>query len=134
MSDHGPVFALDEDEPVTWAEHFVKGLASLGLLGFAKFFFSAPLQWIHVARNTFGGTRGGTTGRDRMAQISWFAVVVGITTFLLVSMIYVSTIIISANEKRQAVWKGVRAWSKRTLAKASERVMDVPIADDGDED
>ena len=33
----------------------------------------------------------------------------------------------------QAVYKGVRAWSRRTLEKASERVMDV-AGDDDDED
>lgn len=35
----------------------------------------------------------------------------------------------------QAVWKGVRAWSRRTLEKASEKVVDVQgEAGDGDED
>lgn len=85
LTNHGPVFDLDEDEPVTWTEHFVKGFASLGLLGFAKIFLSAPWNWINISRNHFGGNRGGTTGRDRMANISWIAVVVGIVTILLVS-------------------------------------------------
>ena len=36
---------LFEDEPATWSEHFVKGLASLGLLGFAKFLLTlSPLH------------------------------------------------------------------------------------------
>lgn len=30
----------------------------------------------------------------------------------------------------QAVYKGVRSWSKRTLEKAGERVMDVNLPDD----
>ena len=34
----------------------------------------------------------------------------------------------------QAVWKGVRSWSKRTLQKAGERVMDVQGDDDDDGD
>lgn len=34
----------------------------------------------------------------------------------------------------RGVWKGVRAWSRRTLEKASERVMDVPGVDDDDEE
>lgn len=35
----------------------------------------------------------------------------------------------------QAVWKGVRAWSRRTLEKASEKVVDVQgEAGDDDED
>lgn len=28
----------------------------------------------------------------------------------------------------------MRTWSKKTLARASERVMDVPLADDDDDD
>lgn len=41
-----------------------------------------------------------------------------------------------ASDHLQAVYKGVRAWSRRTLEKAGERVMDVPLPDDdkdGDE-
>ncbi|KAF4552791.1 Hypothetical protein D9617_9g025820 [Elsinoe fawcettii] len=106
-----------EEEPSTWFEHFVKGFASLGLLGFIKFFFTAPWQWLNMRGTTmYGGGRAGTTGRDRMQQISWFAVIVGIITVLF------------------AVWKGVRAWSRRTLTRASERVMDVPISGNDDDD
>jgi hypothetical protein len=36
---------------------------------------------------------------------------------------------------RQAVYKGVRSWSRRTLEKAGERVMDVPLpGEDNDTD
>lgn len=34
----------------------------------------------------------------------------------------------------QAIYKGVRAWSRRTLERAGERVMDVQGDDDDDED
>lgn len=34
----------------------------------------------------------------------------------------------------QAVYKGVRNWSRKTLEKAGERVMDVPLPDDDDGD
>lgn len=34
----------------------------------------------------------------------------------------------------QAVYKGVRSWSKRTLQWAGEKVMDVPLPEDEDED
>lgn len=118
---------LFDDEPATWVEHFVKGLASLGLLGFAKFLFTlSPFNWFNMRGTGIyvggGGRRGvGVTGQDRLAQISWFTVVIGIATFL------------------YAVWKGVRAWSRRTLEKAGERVMDVPESSedldiDGDDD
>jgi len=35
---------------------------------------------------------------------------------------------------QQAVWKAVRSWSKRTLEKSGERVMNVQGDDDEDED
>ena len=34
----------------------------------------------------------------------------------------------------QGVYKGVRSWSRRVLEKAGERVMDVPLDDDEDEE
>lgn len=119
----GPTGSLVyDDEAVGWGEHFVKGLASLGLLGFAKFLLTlSPWHWFNM-RGTgvyvggSGGRGGGATGRDRLTQLSWITIMVGIATFL------------------YAVWKGVRAWSRRTLEKAGERVMDVPGAADDDED
>ncbi|KAL9061975.1 MAG: hypothetical protein Q9206_000161 [Seirophora lacunosa] len=59
----------DEDVDASWTEHFLKGFASVGLLGFAK-----------------------------------------------------------------AVYKGIRAWTRRTLEKAGERVMDEGSKDDDDDD
>lgn len=116
----GPTGSLIyEDEPSTWLEHMIKGLASLGLLGFAKFLFSlSPFQWFNVRTGSFMGGRSsiGGSGRDRLQQLSWITIMVGIITFL------------------YAVWKGVRAWSRRTLETAGERVLDVPGADDDDDD
>ncbi|KAI7487522.1 hypothetical protein KC351_g2584 [Hortaea werneckii] len=116
----GPTGSLIyDDEPATWTEHFVKGLASLGLLGFAKFLLTlSPWHWFNmrgtVVVNRSGGLGG--TGRDRLQGLSWFAVILGIATFL------------------WAVWKMVRAWSRRTLEQAGERVMDVPGQANDDED
>lgn len=113
----GPTGSLIyEDEAATWAEHWVKGVASLGLLGFAKFMFTlSPFNVIRTGG--MGRSAAGGTGRDRLQQIGWVALLVGICTFLF------------------AVWKGVRAWSRRTLQSAGERVLDVPgQADDDDED
>ncbi|KAL9131196.1 MAG: hypothetical protein Q9217_000798 [Psora testacea] len=110
-----PIFT-DDDVP-TWTEHFVKGLASLGLLGFVKVLVTlSPWNWLNVrGSGIMGGTgRSGNTGRDRLANISWLVVLIGVFTFL------------------WAVYKGVRAWSRRTLEKASEKVMDV--VGDGDDD
>jgi hypothetical protein len=119
----GPTGSLIyEDEDASWAEHFVKGLASLGLLGFAKFLLTlSPWHWFNMRGTGVyvgggGGGRAGATGRDRLNQLSWITIIIGIATFL------------------YAVWKGVRAWSRRTLEKAGEKVMDVPGADDEDEE
>jgi len=79
---------LYEDEPDTWTEHFFKGFASLGLLGFAKFFLTlSPWHWFNY--RSPGTVRGGraATGRERVAQISWFTIMVGIVTVLVVSQL-----------------------------------------------
>jgi len=110
-----------EDEPATWTEHFIKGLASLGLLGFAKFLLTlSPWHWFNmrgtgVMVNRSGGGLAGGTGRDRLQGLNWIAIVVGVATVM------------------YAVWKGVRAFSRRVLEQAGEKVMDVP-GDDGDDE
>lgn len=105
-----------EDEPTTWFEHMLKGIASLGLVGFAKFLFTlSPFQWFNL-RSVGGRTSMGGNGRDRLQQISWITVMIGVVT------------------ASYAIWKLVRAWSRRTLESAGERVMDVPGSTDEDED
>ncbi|GAB7355688.1 hypothetical protein MBLNU459_g6391t1 [Dothideomycetes sp. NU459] len=118
VPSHRTSALLPEDEPITWIEHFVKGLASLGLLGFAKFLLTlSPIHWFNMRTSgAIPGGRPGTAGRDRMQQISWIAVLVGVATVV------------------WAVWKGVRAWSRKTLESFSEKVMDVPGADDDDDE
>lgn len=119
----GPTGSLIIDgEPATWTEHFIKGLASLGLLGFAKFLLTlSPWHWFNmrgtgVVVGRHSGGLGGT-GRDRLQGLSWFAIALGIATVL------------------YGVWKAVRAWSRRMLEQAGETVMDVPgTTDDDDED
>ena len=84
----GPVFS-DEESP-GWGEHFVKGLASLGLLGFVKVLVSlSPWHWLNVRGSGIRGGRAssGNAGRDRMANISWLVVLIGVTTFLWVCML-----------------------------------------------
>jgi hypothetical protein len=102
----------DEDESSSWYEHFAKGFASMGVLGFLKVLLASPLSYFRIG----GGGRGRTTGRDRYEQVSWIIILVGVATFL------------------TAIYKGVRAWSRRTLERAGERVMDVQGDDDEDED
>lgn len=74
---------LEED---TWAEHFLKGMASLGLLGAIKALFAmGPWNWWNLRNAGLlgGGNRGrGNAGRGRLESISWTLVAVGIVTFL----------------------------------------------------
>ncbi|KAF1978027.1 hypothetical protein BU23DRAFT_577525 [Bimuria novae-zelandiae CBS 107.79] len=102
-------YYMDEDR-VTWSKHFAKGLASTGVLGFLKVLLASPLQIFRI-----GGGRGRATARDRYEQVSWVIILIGVGTFL------------------AAIYKGVRAWSRRTLEKAGERVMDVQGDDDDEE-
>ena len=83
---------LDLDLDLGWAEHFLKGLFSLGLLGFAKAFLAmSPWQWWNLRTSgvigsgggRVGGRRGGAlTGRERMESVSLTLVIIGVFTFL----------------------------------------------------
>ena len=84
---------LTDDDIASWTEHFIKGLASLGLLGFVKVLFAlSPWQWWNIRTSGImnGGGRSGNTGRDRLANISWAVVVIGIATFLWVCFVSVN--------------------------------------------
>lgn len=70
----------DDDESSTWYEHFAKGIASMGVLGFLKVLLASPLSYFRIG----GGGRGRTTGRDRYEQVSWIIILVGVATFLTV--------------------------------------------------
>ena len=77
-----PIFT-DDDVP-TWTEHFIKGLASLGLLGFVKVLFAlSPWHWYNFrSTGIIRGGQSGSSGRDRLANISWIVVIIGVGTFL----------------------------------------------------
>lgn len=80
-----------EYEEAGWLEHFFKGFASLGLVGCIKVVFAmGPWHWLSF-RNIVGGggARNATTGRDRVANISWALVAVGVITFLFVSCLII---------------------------------------------
>jgi hypothetical protein len=75
------------NEPSTWFEHFLKGLASLGLLSFVKVLWMlGPTSWWNLRGSGLigggGGRAPGGSGRDRLASISWIVVVIGVGTFL----------------------------------------------------
>jgi hypothetical protein len=68
-----------EDESSTWFEHFAKGIASMGVLGFLKVLVANPFSYFRI-----GGGRTRATGRDRYEQVSWIIILVGVGTFLAV--------------------------------------------------
>jgi hypothetical protein len=110
-----PISYYPDDDPVTWVDHFTKGFASLGLASFLKAMLASPIQFWFKSSG-YGGRGRGTTGRDRLSNTTWLLIIIGALTFM------------------YSVWKGVRIWSRRTLEKAGERVLDVQGDDDGDDE
>lgn len=104
-------YHYEDDERSSWSEHFAKGFASMGVLGFLKVLIASPFSYFRI-----GGGRARNTGRDRYEQVSWIIILIGVGTFLM------------------AIYKAVRVWSRRTLERAGERVMDVQGEDDDAED
>ncbi|KAL2265709.1 hypothetical protein VTJ83DRAFT_6809 [Remersonia thermophila] len=103
---------MDDEDAGTWSLHFVKGFLSLGLLGFLKTMVAmSPWHWFNVR---VGGRR--RRGRDRLEQINWALVIIGVLTFL------------------GATWKFVNHLIERTLEKASNRVVDIQGDDPDEED
>ncbi|KAI0837304.1 hypothetical protein F5Y06DRAFT_271293 [Hypoxylon sp. FL0890] len=116
---------LDDDDDLLqeepgWFMHFLKGLFSLGLVGFVKaFLVMSPWQWWNLRTSGIiggGGGRRAATGRDRMQNINLTLVFIGIITFL------------------YAVWKATRQWTEKTLDRASQRILNVQRDNDDDDD
>ncbi|KAJ5953516.1 Zinc finger RING-CH-type [Penicillium verhagenii] len=104
---------LEPTEDASWLDHFVKGLAALGLTSCLRALLMSPSYWIRgsgLLRNRR------SNGRNRAANLNWLVIMTGVVTFL------------------WAVYKGVRSWSKRTLQWAGDKVMDVPLPEDEDEE
>ncbi|KAF8416035.1 RING finger domain-containing protein [Tirmania nivea] len=90
--------ALPAPKPGTLAEHMLKGITSLGLLGFIKvIFFLGPNSWWNLRQSGILGNSGGRTssGRDRCVEFFVW------------------------------VWKKVSVWTRGWLDKAVEEIMDV---------
>ncbi|KAI0996947.1 hypothetical protein K3495_g11238 [Podosphaera aphanis] len=108
--------ALQADRHVTsWTVHFLKGFASLGVVGISKDVFLA-WQWIFRGFGVRTVRRRGHTPQDVLSDIPWTVVIAGAATFL------------------TAVWRLVLAWTNSMLEKAGERVADVQGGDDDDDD
>ncbi|KAI0479237.1 hypothetical protein GGR56DRAFT_665061 [Xylariaceae sp. FL0804] len=108
------------EEEDGWVEHFLKGVFSLGLLGFVKAFLAmTPWQWWNIRASGIvgGGTgRRGGTGRDRLANVNLTLVLIGVATFL------------------YTVWKATRSYIEKTLDRASQKILNVQNDDDDDDD
>lgn len=79
LSESDYAYYYEDESSSTWYEHFAKGFASMGVLGFLKVLLASPLSYFRI-----GGTRGRATGRDRYEQVSWIIILIGVATFLTV--------------------------------------------------
>jgi len=103
-------YYYEDNEPFTWYEHFAKGVASMGVLGFFKVLVASPLSYFRMG----GGGRGRTTGRDRYEQISWIIILIGVGTFLTVCM--------SSHCIRSTPLNGYRQFIKASAPGAAKRL------------
>lgn len=101
-----------------WSLHFLKGLVSMGLVGFLKTALLNPFQWWNLRGTGWISARSNrtaATGRDRAANISWIAVIIGISSAFYFFYQWVQTII------------------GRTLQRIGNNIVDTQLAGD-DED
>ena len=112
-----PIKVSDVGEESSWLQHFYKGLASLGVLSFAREIFMAnPWRWYNLRNSglAHGTTRPGATGQERVANISWVVLVIGVMTFL------------------YTVFKAMNSLTRWFLEKAAFHIKEVPHDDDDD--
>jgi len=102
---------LADEGPLNWAEHFLKGMAGLGVVGCLKVLLTSPLQFWRFRLNGSSSSGRRSTGRDRVNDISWLVILIGVGTTL------------------WGIYKGVRAFSRRVLMATAERVVDIDVDD-----
>ncbi len=101
-----------------WGLHFMKGLVSMGLVGFLKTALLNPFQWWNLRGTGWISARSNgtsTTGRDRATNISWIAVVIGISSAFYFFYQWVQTII------------------ARTLQRIGNNIVDTQLPGDDDD-
>lgn len=101
-----------------WGLHFLKGLVSMGLMGFLKTALLNPFQWWNLRGTGWISARSSgtaTTGRDRAASISWIAIVIGISSAFYFFYQWVQTII------------------GRTLQRIGNNIVDTQLPGDDDD-
>ena len=89
---------IEEDDDgalSTWGAHFMKGFVSMGLVGFVKTLALNPWHWWHWRSSGLAHIRNRTaaSGQDRMSNISWIAIVIGICSAFYLFYEWVKTII-----------------------------------------
>ena len=100
-----------------WIQHFMKGLVSVGVMGFFKAVLLAnPWHFWNLRHSgLLGGSTRTTTGRDRAVNISWIAVVIGVGSAL------------------YFFYQQVAKFSHSTLSKFANDVIEVQMDDDDDD-
>lgn len=97
------------EEPDGWTAHFLRGLASLGIIGFVKvIYLLGPGTWWNVR------TVGRWSGRDRAARLGWIVVAIGVLNFFV------------------WLWKVVGGFVERRMAQAAADVMEVGDIDENE--
>jgi hypothetical protein len=87
-----------------WIDHFSKGFLSLGAVGLVKAFFGmSPWHWWNI--RVGGGVRRGARGRNRLENISWTLVAIGVVTFLTVSTPFFSSASHYAGQNRLTCYR-----------------------------
>ncbi|KAG9768215.1 hypothetical protein ABEF93_000165 [Exophiala dermatitidis] len=79
-----------------WAQHFVKGMVSMGVLSFLRTALLNPFQWWNLRTTGFVSSRisgRSTTGRDRAVNVSWIVIVMGVLSASYLFYQWVQTII-----------------------------------------
>lgn len=112
------ITSADADSPVPfWAQHFTKGLISMGLVGFLKTLFLNPFQWINIRIGGTWSTSGNraATGRDRAVNISWIAVIIGVCSAFVF------------------FYRWMQAVVQRQLTKLGNNIVDTQLPGDDDD-
>lgn len=82
-SDYWHKVDLNEvDDESGWTGHFSKGFVTMGLVGFLKAALANPWQWWHWRHMVGAGgrTRTGNTGQERVVNVSWVTIALGLAT------------------------------------------------------
>ena len=107
----------EEAEDSWWIQHFMKGLISVGVMGFFKAVLLAnPWHFWNLRHSgLLGGSTRTTTGRERAVNISWIAVVIGVGSAL------------------YFFYQQVAKFSHSTLSRFANNVIDVILEEDDDD-